>query len=130
MTSSITSLLCFAFVALAHAQPIVVGAVISQSGMHADLAAGYTKGIQLWEAEVNAAGGLLGRPVELRILDDGSDELPVREQRGRLVTTAQEQDVRVETIDAHEGDDVARYATLLATGTWAATYVKIGLGRA
>ena len=53
----------------------------------------------------------------------------MREQRARLVTTAQEQDVRVETIDAHEGDDVARYATLLATGTWAATYVKIGLGR-
>ncbi|RYU12839.1 SIS domain-containing protein [Nocardioides iriomotensis] len=69
------------------------------------------------------------RPV-LLLLDDGSDELPVREQRARLVTTAQEQDVRVETIDAHEGDDVARYATLLSTGTWAATYVKIGLGRA
>jgi hypothetical protein len=68
------------------------------------------------------------RPV-LLVLDDGSDEHPVREQRSRLVTTAQEQDVRVETIDAHEGDDVARYATLLATGTWAATYVKVGLGR-
>jgi len=75
MTSWITSLLLLAFVALAHAQgkPIVVGAVVSQSGVNADLAEGYARGIQLWEAQVNAGGGLLGRPVELKMLDDGSD---------------------------------------------------------
>lgn len=73
MTSWITSLFLLAFAVPAQAQPIVVGAVVSQSGIHADLAAGYTKGIQLWEAQVNASGGLLGRPVELRIVDDGSD---------------------------------------------------------
>ena len=67
------------------------------------------------------------RPV-LLLLDDGSD-VTVREQRDRLVTEAQEHDVRVERIEAHEGDGVARYATLLATGTWAATYVQLGLGR-
>ena len=68
------------------------------------------------------------RPV-LLLLDDGSDDVTVREQRDRLVTEAQEHDVRVERIEAHEGDGVARYATLLATGTWAATYVLLGLGR-
>ncbi|HEX5984898.1 MAG TPA: SIS domain-containing protein [Nocardioides sp.] len=68
------------------------------------------------------------RPV-LLLLDDGSDDVTVREQRDRLVTEAQEHDVRVERIEAHEGDGVARYATLLATGTWAATYVQLGLGR-
>jgi len=77
MTSWITRLALLAFAGLAHAQaparPIVVGAVVSQSGMYAGLAAGYGKAIQLWEAQVNAAGGLLGRPVELRMLDDGSD---------------------------------------------------------
>src|SRR5678810_593530 len=75
MTSWITSVLLFGCVALAYAQgkPIVVGAVVSQSGVNADLAAGYAKGIQLWEAQVNATGGLLGRPVELKMLDDGSD---------------------------------------------------------
>jgi branched-chain amino acid transport system substrate-binding protein len=73
MTGWITSFLLLGCAALAQAQPIVVGAVVSQSGMHAELAAGYGKGMRLWEAQVNTAGGLLGRPVELRMLDDGSD---------------------------------------------------------
>lgn len=66
----------FAFgssVALAQSPPVVVGAVVSQSGMHAGLAADYRKALLLWEAQVNAAGGLLGRHVELRLLDDGSE---------------------------------------------------------
>src|SRR5438477_4319137 len=77
MTSWITSLLVLALAASAHAQgkPIVVGTVVSKSGVNADLAVGYAKGIQLWETQVNAAGGLLGRPVEVRMLDDGSDAL-------------------------------------------------------
>jgi hypothetical protein len=72
-------------------------------------------------------------PDELRsvlvVLDDGSDELPVREQRGRLEEAAHEHDVRVETVAAPEGEEVARYAALLATGTYAAAYLKVGLGR-
>src|SRR6185295_9867761 len=80
MTSWITSLLVLAVAASAHAQgkpaqgkSVLVGTVVSKSGVNADLAAGYAKGIQLWEAQVNAAGGLLGRPVEVKMLDDGSD---------------------------------------------------------
>ena len=77
MTGSITRLLilCVAALPLARAQDapvVVVGAVVSQSGPHADLAAGYRKALLLWQDEVNAAGGLLGRRVELRLLDDGS----------------------------------------------------------
>ena len=79
MTGSITRLLilCVAALPLARAQdapvdPVVVGAVVSQSGSLADLAAGYRKALLLWQDEVNAAGGLLGRRVELRLLDDGS----------------------------------------------------------
>jgi len=53
--------------------PLVVGAAVSQSGALADLAADYRKALLLWQDEVNAAGGLLGRRVELRILDDESD---------------------------------------------------------
>jgi len=52
--------------------PLVVGAALPQSGLYADLAAGYGKALLLWQDEENAAGGLLGRRVELRILDDGS----------------------------------------------------------
>lgn len=68
------------------------------------------------------------RPV-LLVLDDGSVELPVREQRTRLETAAQEHDLRVETVAAQEGEAVARYAALLATGTYASTYLGVGLGR-
>jgi len=63
--------------------PIVVGAVVSQTGLARDLAADYRKGILLWQAQVAAAGGLIGRPVEVRIADDGSgaDEAAIQYQR-------------------------------------------------
>ncbi len=66
------------------------------------------------------------RPV-LVVLDDGVDDPVVREQRGRLVSTAGERGVRVETVKAIEGSEVARYATLLLSGTYAAAYLQIGL---
>jgi branched-chain amino acid transport system substrate-binding protein len=59
--------------AFAQAAPLVVGAVVSQTGAHADLADGYRKALLLWQEEINAAGGLLGRNVELVILDDRSE---------------------------------------------------------
>jgi len=76
MTSWIIRALFALFVlapAFAAEPPIVVGAVISQSGMLADLADGYRKGLLVWQDEVNAAGGVLGRNVDLRLLDDGSE---------------------------------------------------------
>ncbi len=85
MTSWTTSLLALVFAAIAQAQPIVVGTVVSQTGQQADLAAGYVKGIRLWEAQVNAAGGLLGRPVEVRMLDDGSDAVRAGELYRQLI---------------------------------------------
>lgn len=90
MTSWITSVVVVGWVALAHAQgsAIVVGAVVSQSGAQADLAAGYAKGILLWEAQVNASGGLLGRPVELKMLDDGSDAVRAGELYRQLIREA------------------------------------------
>ncbi len=41
--------------------------------MLAPLAAEYRKGLEVWLEQVNAGGGLLGRRVELRLRDDGSD---------------------------------------------------------
>ncbi|MEW6691153.1 MAG: ABC transporter substrate-binding protein, partial [Pseudomonadota bacterium] len=68
-------LLCLALLALpAAAQaPLVVGAAMPQSGILADLAADLRKALLLWQEEVNAAGGLLGRRVELQLVDDRSD---------------------------------------------------------
>jgi branched-chain amino acid transport system substrate-binding protein len=67
---------------------VVVGTVVSQTGQNADLAAGYLKGILLWEMQVNATGGLLGRPVELKVLDDGSDAVRAGELYGQLIREA------------------------------------------
>lgn len=65
--------------------PLVVGAAVSQTGPHADLALDYGRGIQLWRDEVNAAGGLLGRRVELRLLDDGSNAARARGLYAQLI---------------------------------------------
>ncbi|MDQ3480067.1 MAG: hypothetical protein M3423_01835 [Actinomycetota bacterium] len=64
----------------------------------------------------------------LLILDDGTEEASVREQRGRLVATAEQHDVHIRTISATDGSEMARYAALLSTGRYAAAYLGIGLG--
>jgi branched-chain amino acid transport system substrate-binding protein len=80
-------LLWLAGVGLAFSQspPIVVGAVISQTGAQASAAADYAKGIELWRDEVNAAGGLLGRALELRVLDDASQAVNAAPLYARLI---------------------------------------------
>jgi branched-chain amino acid transport system substrate-binding protein len=70
----------------AQERPITIGAVVSQSGLARDLAAGYRKGILLWQAQVDAAGGLLGRQVEVSIADDDSGAGEAATQCERLVT--------------------------------------------
>jgi hypothetical protein len=69
------------------------------------------------------------RPPALLILDDGAENAGIREQRGRLAAAAQEHRVRLETVASEATTDVARYAALLATGTYAASYLGVGLGR-
>lgn len=66
------------------------------------------------------------RPV-LLVLDDGAEEPVVREQRGRLLAAAQARGVRVETVTTEAPSEVARYASLLLSGTYAAEYLRIGL---
>jgi len=45
-----------------------------------------------------------------------------------LVASAGSRDVRVRTLRAEEGSEMARYAALLSTGSYAARYLEIGLG--
>lgn len=68
------------------------------------------------------------RPV-LVVLDDGAGEGAARAERARLETAARDHRVRVETITVTTGNEVSRYASLLATGTYAAAYLGVGLGR-
>ncbi len=73
-----------------------------------------------------AEGAREHRPV-LVVLDDGAEEPVVREQRGRLQAAAGERGVRVETVTTDAASEVARYASLLLTGTYAAEYLRLGL---
>jgi len=68
-------MLIAALPALAQPLPILVGAAVPQSGIFADLAAGLRQALLVWQAEVNAGGGLNGRRVELKLLDDRSESL-------------------------------------------------------
>jgi hypothetical protein len=65
----------------------------------------------------------------LVILDDGSDDPVVAETRQRLRAQADANGVRTELVTTEADGDVARYAALLATGTFAAKYLEIGLAR-
>ena len=77
-------------------------------------------------ADPFADGGVERRPA-LVLLDDGTGDPTVAETRDRLERTAREHGVRVETISSEADGDVARYAALLATGTYAAAYLQLGL---
>src|ERR1700737_4869443 len=66
--------------------PLVIGASMSLSGDFADLADPAKKGYDLWAATVNAKGGLLGRKVSLKIVDDASNPTQVVSNYQNLIT--------------------------------------------
>jgi hypothetical protein len=66
------------------------------------------------------------RPV-LIVLDDGNDDPVVRDTRQRLEEAARTRDVRVEVVTSEGDGEVARYASLLLNGTYAAEYLRLGL---
>jgi hypothetical protein len=66
------------------------------------------------------------RPM-LLVLDDGAEEPVVREHRGRLQAAAERRGIRVETVTTDATTEVARYASLLLSGTYAAEYLRLGL---
>ena len=66
--------------------PLVIGASMSLSGDFADLAGPAKKGYDLWADTVNAKGGLLGRKVSLKIVDDASNPTQVVTNYQNLIT--------------------------------------------
>ena len=65
---------------------IVVGVSLPNSGRyqpHAGIY--YTRAYGMWERQINAAGGLLGKPVRLLVYDDASEEQQTRENYRRLI---------------------------------------------
>src|SRR3984957_1606150 len=68
------------------ADPGKMGVALSQTGNLADSAGPYFKGLDLWREQVNARGGLAGRPVEFVIYDDRSDPATAARLYERLIT--------------------------------------------
>ena len=54
-------------------QPIKIGISLSLSGDFSDPGKAVKRGYELWAAYVNAHGGILGRQVQLKIVDDASN---------------------------------------------------------
>jgi len=71
-------------------------------------------------------GGGEPRP-SLLILDDGDDAPLVVDERRRLVEVADARGVRVEVVSSEGEAEMARYASLLLHGRYAAEYVRLGL---
>ena len=53
-------------------EPIKIGTTQALTGHYAEFGTEQLRGLQMWVADVNARGALLGRPVELVHYDDGS----------------------------------------------------------
>jgi hypothetical protein len=66
------------------------------------------------------------RPM-LLVLDDGNEDAIVREERGRLRAAASSRGVRVETLTTDAPTEIARYASLLLSGRYAAEYLGLGI---
>ena len=64
---------------------MVVGAVVSRTGAQGELGADYARGLEFWRDEANAAGGLLGRRIELRLIDDASQAVQAAPLYARLM---------------------------------------------
>ena len=69
----------------AETRPVRIGATVSLEGKYKEPSAMIQGGYKLWESQVNQRGGLLGRPVELILYDDKSDEKLVRQLYEKLI---------------------------------------------
>ncbi len=72
--------------ALAQDNPIKVGISLPLSGDFSQPGGAAQEGYKVWEKIVNDAGGLLGRPVQLVIRDDASDQNTIVADYNRLIS--------------------------------------------
>jgi branched-chain amino acid transport system substrate-binding protein len=59
-------------------KPIVIGASLSLTGDFSADGQAFERGYKLWASDVNSSGGLLGRQVQLKILNDNSSPTQVQ----------------------------------------------------
>jgi branched-chain amino acid transport system substrate-binding protein len=76
-SSTSTSTSSSASASASSSTPITIGASLSLTGDFSADGQAFEKGYQLWASDVNAKGGLLGRQVQLKILNDNSSPTQV-----------------------------------------------------
>ena len=69
------------------ADPIRLGIALSLSGNLGESGADFFRGVELWQEQVNASGGILGRQTELVRYDDRSDPATAARLYERLITS-------------------------------------------
>src|SRR6201997_2144888 len=67
-------------------QPLVIGISLSLTGDFGDTGQAAEKGYELWADQVNKSGGILGRPVQLKIVDDTTSATQVVTNYESLIT--------------------------------------------
>jgi branched-chain amino acid transport system substrate-binding protein len=67
-------------------EPIVIGASLPLTGDFSQPGTASQKGYTIWQEMVNGKGGLLGRQVQLKIVDDASDQNTVVSDYNRLIS--------------------------------------------
>lgn len=90
-TASLLGLAALPLVALPRkaraADPIRLGIALSLTGNLGDSGADFFRGVELWQEQLNACGGLLGRQTELIRYDDRSDPATAARLYERLITS-------------------------------------------
>lgn len=72
--------------ATAEPKPLIIGASISLTGSNARTGKEVNQGFELWQKDINAAGGLMGRKVEFKIYDDETKPETAAKLYERLIT--------------------------------------------
>jgi branched-chain amino acid transport system substrate-binding protein len=70
-------------------EPIVVGGTLGLTGTYSGPSAGYKVAYDYWLEQVNENGGLLGRPVEMKIYDDESNPTTAQQLYQTLINEDQ-----------------------------------------
>ena len=67
--------------------PVVIGTSLSLSGDFSADGQAFQKGYQLWAADINKSGGLLGHPVKLDVVSDASSPAQVVTNYQKLISS-------------------------------------------
>ena len=86
LCTTMAAALVVAGAASAASPPVKIGISLSLTGDFADPGKAAQRGYALWAAEINKAGGLLGRQVEIKVVDDASSPDQVVTNYQNLIT--------------------------------------------